>query len=1135
MVNLTKLQARYWQCTVAPANVLGKGANSGGLTTTGTPATGMKLSGYWTDPNDFAGLIYNCRDTLDHLSYRYPDATDLSNCTLDVDLSAWSGVRAIDDPLDASDFAVRAYDDDGVSKKFYLSTVNYATGNNGAQAKGTVTIGGGTIKIGDIVFAYVGGWYAQYVVLAGDTLQSIGAGLALAMRQNTGITAQATVVNAGAIITVTAKLFGTGGNGITLSAGSIDVAPGNETATASGATLAGGAEPTSWHVHLDFNNLTDSTGRPIPVKRVDSLLWSFVPVTAGFAPGAFSVTLANWTPGGNVALGAEPAALANSGLGVSVNYDAVWNLTPERALYNLQKLGYNGRIDLFIGSEKYYRKATLGSVNYPAGRLYQVDSTVNFNDAANAWFADFLARAQALGYSVMAEIGMECIDPRTGWIGVSNNGVAAGSQANQFIFVLNPSNASLRTYTSNICVAMVNLMATAGLVPRIQFAEWQWWTQNDPYFYDADTKAAFVTANPGKTLFVFTNISQNPNVDPGYGLAWSSTNFLAGQYGSLAAACITAVKAAQAGAKIEVDTYNPSIDPYPLMQQATYDTNNYNHTKVDTFKTSSYGRTLSGDLAGQLADIKFPQTYTGAQAGNNTALGFTAAQSAHVCGYAVNQIDWLAIQAEIAVAQAQSIGVVQIWDSRLINSMSWLNTVPLRNLRIPAGIQNTVTDIQGTSSIGTLQVDLIDPEGTLRSLAGARSLETRTGKLYLGFPGLNSTEFVPIHSFQIRSVAMTKEGVWSLNCDDLQRYAKQTIFTEGLADTNIRQSGYSLTPGGTVIAKGNALPISKTNPFVIRENPITILLVIFQNWLGLGQLPDFSPSDWRLYDPNNEAATLINPNPWVDVPGLLALRNTVFSGELMDFTLTAPTVAKDFIENELFKPNSMFPVVNGAGLLSARLYRAPASGPVVPGYAFTDKNTMGLPQIDRADPLNKVTVSYDYDGSKYLTVRTFYEPGSISLFDQEYVFAVQSQGLKSAWGGSRKSTTLARRVLRRYGYGTPEYTIDSFLQGAVVEAGDYVTYTHPVARDPVTGNIGMSNVLCEVLEKQPSYTDGKITFKLLDTRQMKLGKFIKIAPAARGLPPYPVAAPADQAAYMFVSSGVLGGVYSNGAAGNGIY
>jgi len=352
----------------------------------------------------------------------------------------------------------------------------------------------------------------------------------------------------------------------------------------------------------------------------------------------------------------------------------------------------------------------------------------------------------------------------------------------------------------------------------------------------------------------------------------------------------------------------------------------------------------------------------------------------------------------------------------------------------------------------------------------------------------------------------------------------------------------------------NDFQASINNPRWLSGNPLDIYLAAMQNELGVGQDPALLPAlgqsgnteglatanpFWAKYLPG-DASTLINPNQYLDVPGILALRDGMFSGDWFEFKITSPVEAKGWLEDYILKPLGLVSVVHSNGLLSLKAMKnAQDQSPVL---AFTQKNVMGIPQVSREPIINVLTMRMDVDDDLPTTAAraydnqvTYEQQTSIYQFRRIFNQQVEATGLRAAYGGFLRSFLLADRVFRRYAFGTPHYQVKSFLANITAEIGDYVSLTHPLAPDLKSGQVGITNILCEVVGRQPNYARGTVTFDLYDTRFMQLTTPYQIAPLASGIPIWSEANATERAEYMFISSAATGGENADGSPGNTIF
>jgi len=484
-------------------------------------------------------------------------------------------------------------------------------------------------------------------------------------------------------------------------------------------------------------------------------------------------------------------------------------------------------------------------------------------------------------------------------------------------------------------------------------------------------------------------------------------------------------------------------------------------------------------------------------------------------------------------------------------------------LQIPQGASQSVNELEGSSSLGSMTVTCIDPNGTLKGLAAQDTLVGRMIKLEQGFPGLALGDFVTLQTMQITQVGQDTDGRITIQCADVQRFIQgMQIWLRGGPLWWARGAPMAQQPIGASWLE-NGYSVSDQNPRYVAGNPIDIILAVLQNELGVGQDPallttnyvmqslvsvyqsqqDYEPfpppEGWAIYEPGQDS-TLINPNPYIDVPGMLALRDGEFSGVWFDFVITRPIDGKQFIEEQIFKPLGLYWIVRANGQLSLKTMKPPVEQ--TPVFSFSSKNVMGIPQTQRRSIINVVTLQLDVQqGSITTSARSYgYEVSyeqetSLQKYRQAFEQQVQSTGLRVARGGMMLSWLLSDRIFRRHAFGPPVYKFTAQLLTLQVELGDYVWLSHPKVLDMTTGKLGLNNVVCEVIDKQPDYSRGTVDFSLLDTRFIFVSKAYFIAAATAGIPAYPSATAAERAQYMYISSAAMGGENSDGTPGNTIF
>jgi hypothetical protein len=568
---------------------------------------------------------------------------------------------------------------------------------------------------------------------------------------------------------------------------------------------------------------------------------------------------------------------------------------------------------------------------------------------------------------------------------------------------------------------------------------------------------------------------------------------------------------------------------------------------------------------------------------------------------------------------------------------------------IPGGASQSINELEGQSSVGSLEVDCIDVRGELkRVMADPHALGTAV-LFEVGFEGECLGDFVTLHTMQITDIGWSPEGLVQFQAADVQRALFDQVWLMGgpyqfwQADVNYQvgdqiidvngniqeavqpgASGFyepvwessagSLTYDGSILNRwqartnylanavirdsagnvqtsqggttGEGEPIwlerpgaatrdgieghyfywtnggpqltwrnrgalqpggpcftpneqyaSSQNPRWVQGNPIDILLVAYQNEIGLGQTSEA----WQIYDPISGTG-LINPNPAIDVLALLELKRTQFSGDRFEFKFTGATTAKDWVEDQILKPLGLYHIVRPSGQLSFKSMKSPLSAAAV--ARLDQDNIMGIPQLARWPVLNFVSVRFDSEdtalkgasnSSEYNAEYSFVDTESVDQFGQYLKQQAEASGMRLAWGGYTRAWLLAQRIFARHAFGTPEYSINAFLSTLELELGDLVLVSHPLVPDlkNPNGALGLVDVLCEITDKQPNYASGTLQYKAADTRFMHYTKPYLIVPASAGVPAWTSATPDQKAKYFFVAGS--SGAMSDGAAAATIF
>ncbi len=366
-------------------------------------------------------------------------------------------------------------------------------------------------------------------------------------------------------------------------------------------------------------------------------------------------------------------------------------------------------------------------------------------------------------------------------------------------------------------------------------------------------------------------------------------------------------------------------------------------------------------------------------------------------------------------------------------------------LKTPRGASQSIDVLRGSSSIGDLECEVIDQGGVVRQLVGGNTLEGRAATLSVGYPGLAYADFIALYTYQLYKITPSKTYTsWVFRSRDRQMVAKRTIY----------------------VHPENGSRITSTNPWVLTGTPAEITQAI---WLfALGRpVTDVDRTALQSLDAGSEG-----------------LYKTV---RPFLFILSEAFEAKSFLETEIFKAAGTYPVLTNTGEISLRAFRAPAGGPVA-AYTFDSSNTIVLPEIDRMPIVNEIIFRIDQGANGYANELVYIDATSVSTYGRAGQHIIESKGLRTVLGAQWFCQEAATRLFARFAGtpaglrgGAPTARVEAFLLTLPVWVGDYVEVTHPLMPNLLTGELGVTQRLYEVIDREPDFARGRMQYKLLDT------------------------------------------------------
>ena len=313
----------YWQQPTAVAAL------------SATSPTGFTVSGAWRQQFDWAVIEWNRDNTFEHPLFRYLPDGDLSGLQL-----SYQEIRTNCIPLDSDLYAtvdfpylrVWAADSTGTEQLYKVPLRQYATALDGYQAAAAPFQLRGTATVNDYVGLSWGAEQYNHQFAGGESLADAITAIVSAINAISttmraaanGQTIQLTPIRPGETIATST----TGSNGNRIGVYGFVSGAGTESWQPQWQQLSGGVSPARWQIALDFSNLKDQNGNPVPTTAVRKMRWTYAAdmQTGAYQRGEFSVVVSNWTVTGarRTYSVAGPGSRRIEGNAQEASYSGVW-------------------------------------------------------------------------------------------------------------------------------------------------------------------------------------------------------------------------------------------------------------------------------------------------------------------------------------------------------------------------------------------------------------------------------------------------------------------------------------------------------------------------------------------------------------------------------------------------------------------------------------------------------------------------------------------------------------------------------------------------------------------------------------------------------------------------------------------
>ncbi len=365
-----------------------------------------------------------------------------------------------------------------------------------------------------------------------------------------------------------------------------------------------------------------------------------------------------------------------------------------------------------------------------------------------------------------------------------------------------------------------------------------------------------------------------------------------------------------------------------------------------------------------------------------------------------------------------------------------------------SGNTQSITPEEGKSSIGQTVISLLDVNDEITALIAGDSynLQRKKTTVKCGYRGLSEADMLSITGWVTDIKEWSDHAGYDITITDPQKWLQRKVF-RGAED----------------------MPVSLTG------NPLNLALAVLTS-TGAGTNGNY---DWYA-----AANGLAIDYTLIQISHIEELRDTWFAGVKFTFDIRARMTAKKFLQDQIFKPLNIYPIVRGDGTFDIIVYHPPL--PITSDtQAFTKDNIIDFEWNQNMGGLiNEVEFHYDYDAAdKEYDSETYYID-STSVANRgpgKKVLKIESQGITAAYGAVELSTRRSNRVFQRYADPPPKIKLRTLFSRHLSEPGDIVPVTHSDIPDLSTGARGITKHLMEIVNRQVDWRIGVCVLTLLYT------------------------------------------------------
>ncbi|SIS89255.1 non-contractile tail sheath protein [Salimicrobium salexigens] len=262
---------------------------------------------------------------------------------------------------------------------------------------------------------------------------------------------------------------------------------------------------------LNFNNLYEGTHPDLQTMidptTISKMTFSIIPdyyvegsrILTGRTDD-FTITLSGIEVG-NGELNTKPEPMPRTVYRPAEGFDDEYDKNPKRLMEQMNILGYEKLINLYIGASHFHYKVGQEGEESTGYNVQTIDTTKGINEPFRVWLQSFLKHMKLNNFDdIIISVSMEHLQMPDEWKQLMYDGQPGATGWQPSTNFYDPNNEAVQTYIRKISKEILDIVQNEGMQVTLQLGEpWYWWQEfqpgnvNQPFegqppcFYSPDT------------------------------------------------------------------------------------------------------------------------------------------------------------------------------------------------------------------------------------------------------------------------------------------------------------------------------------------------------------------------------------------------------------------------------------------------------------------------------------------------------------------------------------------------------------------------------------------------------------------------------------------------------------------------